>query len=75
MVKNNKQISVCYAKSNERFDTNSSFTLISPNSILPERLKALKGLIDYNRNQPRRYFNVLNLYKPGEILDFVVFNR
>jgi|GEM_PF-3724033 len=73
--KNNEQIAVCknYAKSLERLDENRSFKLISSNSILLERLHSIKGLITYN--QRRRYFDILKLYRPGEILDSIIYNK
>lgn len=78
MVQENiKQTTVCksYAKSHEKFDENKAFKLVSTNSILSARPKALQGLMAFNLSQPRRYFNILNLFKPGEILDSLIYSK
>jgi len=77
VMENGRQTNVCknYAKSHESLDDTKSFKLLSTNSILSSKVRTISGLVAYKLSQRRRHFNVLNLFKPGEILDSVFYKK
>ena len=66
-----KQPIICadYSESYEMFEENESYRLVSTNALLLERPNEMKDLLKISFSQSNRYFNILNLFKPGEILD------
>lgn len=58
-----------YSESYEMFEEIENSRLIATNALSIDRQNEMKELLKISFSNSNRYFNILNLFKPGEILD------